>query len=230
MRGDLSYPTRRQVLLGTLSAGALAFFTPGVFAGHLDATPAVEEGPFYPYQNMPLDTDNDLIIVSNSVMPAVGEITHLVGRVLDANGTPIKDALVEIWQCDAHGIYAAQGPVAGKEKNFQGYGKFSTGADGAYRFRTIKPVPYSGRLAPHIHFKIRKGGQELLTTQMYIRGYADNVRDGVYMSVRDPVDRELTLVDFKAVKDSKIGELAATFDVVVGRTPADTDDHHGGSL
>ena len=82
-------------------------FAPGVFAQHLDDTPPVEEGPFYPYHDMPLDMDNDLIIVGNSTTPAVGQITHLGGRILDSDGNPIKNALVEIWQCDSNGLYIA---------------------------------------------------------------------------------------------------------------------------
>src|SRR5436309_10352545 len=91
--------TRRDWLRGGLALGAAAFFTPGLFAEELARTPRLTEGPFYP-DKLPLDTDNDLLIVNNSITPAVGEITHLTGRVLDANGTPIKDAVVEIWQVD----------------------------------------------------------------------------------------------------------------------------------
>jgi protocatechuate 3,4-dioxygenase beta subunit len=220
--------TRRKMILGALAAGAIGLFAPGVFAQHLDDTPHVEEGPFYPYHDMPLDMDNDLIIVGNSTTPAVGQITHLGGRILDSNGNPIKNALVEIWQCDSNGVYIAAEDKSHEDKNFQGYGRFTTASDGGYRFRTIKPVPYSGRPAPHIHFKIKQGGQELLTTQLFIRGYPANTQDGVYMTMRDPVDRELASADFKPIKDSKIGELSAKYDIVIGRTPADPEpDHHG---
>ena len=70
---------------------------------------------------------------------------------------------------------------------------------------------------------MKKGDRELLTTQMLIRGHAGNTRDGVFGGVRDIIDRELILVDFKPVKDSKIGELQATFDIVLGRTPDEKD-------
>jgi protocatechuate 3,4-dioxygenase beta subunit len=220
--------TRRKMIMGALAAGAIGLFAPGVFAQHLDDTPPVEEGPFYPYHDMPLDMDNDLIIVGNSTTPAVGQITHLGGRILDGNGNPIKNALVEIWQCDSNGLYIAAEDKSHEDKNFQGYGRFTTASDGGYRFRTIKPVPYSGRPAPHIHFKIKQAGQELLTTQLFIRGYPANTQDGVYMTMRDPVDRELASADFKPIKDSKIGELSAKYDIVIGRTPADPEpDHHG---
>ena len=86
-------------------------------------------------------------------------------------------------------------------------------------------MPYTGR-TPHIHVKVKKGGKELLTTQLFINGYPQNKTDGVLGGVRDPLDRELVLVDFKPLKDSKIGELAARFDVVVGLTPADGGEEH----
>ena len=209
--------TRRAWLRGGLALGAAAWFVPGAFAEELARTPRLTEGPFYP-PKLPLDTDNDLIIINKSITPAVGEITHLTGRVLSPSGTPIKDALVEIWQCDAKGVYLAQGNTRGADRNFQGFGRFTTGTRGEYRFRTIKPVPYPGR-TPHIHFKVKKGGRELLTTQLFINGHPQNQRDGVLRGIRDPLDRELVLVDFKPVKGSKIGELSARFDIVLGRTP-----------
>jgi len=220
MSDRLWIPNRR-VFLGTL--GAALFTTRGLFAEQLMLpTPAMTEGPFYP-DKLPLDKDNDLIIISDSTTPAVGEITHLTGRVLTANGTPVKDATVEIWQCDANAVYLHtrdSGPKAAQQdKHFQGFGHFTTGSSGEYRFRTIKPVPYPGRPAPHIHFKVKKGDRELLTSQFMVRGHEGNLRDGVYGGVRDLVDRELVLADFLPVKDSKLGEYRAHFDIVLGRTP-----------
>lgn len=216
---QLHLPDRR-LFLGTLAA---SFFTvKGAFAEQLFPTPALTEGPFYP-DKLPLDQDNDLIIVNDNLTPAVGEITHLTGRVLSASGEPIKDATIEIWQCDANAVYLHtrdSGPKAAQQdKNFQGYGRFTTASDGGYRFRTIKPVPYPGRPAPHIHFKITKGDRELITSQLMIRGHEGNQRDGVFSGVRNVIDRELLMTDFKAIPDSKTGELSARFDVVLGRTP-----------
>jgi len=193
--------TRRGLLRGSLALGAAAFFTSGAFAEELARTPRLTEGPFYPRQ-LPLDTDNDLIIINKNITPAVGEITHLTGRVLSLSGEPIKGAVVEIWQCDGKGVYLAQG-TRGADTNFQGFGKFETGAKGEYRFRTIKPVTYPGR-TPHIHVKVKKGGRELLTTQIFVNGHRQNDNDGVLRGVRDPFERELVLVDFKPMKESKI--------------------------
>lgn len=219
-----SYLSRRNLLRGGLSLGVIALFTPGVFAEQLLRTPRLTEGPFYP-DKLPLDKDNDLVIVGNSTTPADGEITHLTGRIVDINGDPIKSAEIEIWQCDAHQVYLNSKDSVPKkdqqDKNFQGYGRFETASDGGYRFRTIKPVPYPGRPAGHIHFKVNKGGRTLLTSQIFVAGAPGNLRDGVFLGNRDPIDRELVQTDFVPVKGSKVGELQAKFDIVIGRTPAD---------
>jgi protocatechuate 3,4-dioxygenase, beta subunit len=219
--------TRRGLLRGGLALGAAALLPADLFAEELLKTPRLTEGPFYP-DRLPLDTDNDLIIINKSLTPAVGEVTHLTGRVLDVTGSPIKDATVEIWQCDAHAVYIHTRDSGPKEKqrdkNFQGFGRFTTDSKGGYRFRTIKPVPYPGRPAGHIHFKVKKGDRELLTSQFFVNGHPGNARDGVFADLRDPIDRELVLVDFKPVKDSKIGELSAQMDIVIGRTPDEDPD------
>ena len=146
----------------------------GAFAEELGRTPRLTEGPFYPHK-LPLDTDNDLIIINDSITPAVGDVTHLTGRVLERQRRADPNAVVEIWQCDAKGVYIAQGRQrpAGSDTNFQGFGRFTTGSTGEYYFRTIKPVPYTGR-TPHIHVKVKKGGKELLTTQIFINGHPQN--------------------------------------------------------
>jgi len=218
---------RRRFLGGSLALGfgAATFGAArGAFAEELARTPRLTEGPFYP-PKLPLDTDNDLLIINDSITQAVGEVTHLTGRVLSAAGEPILNATIEIWQCDNKGVYLAQGSNGRNDPNFQGFGRFVTGSTGEYYFRTIKPVPYTGR-TPHIHVKVKKGGKELLTTQLFIDGYPQNKTDFVLGGLRDPLERELVLVDFKPFKDSKIGELAARFDVVVGLTPAEPRDDH----
>lgn len=215
--------SRRQFLARfSASSAALAaawWFTPGAFAEELVRTPRQMEGPFYP-DHLPLDTDNDLIVLNESITPAVGEITHLTGKVVDANGNPVKNAVVEIWQCDANGVYLHKGSDNGdkRDKHFQGFGRFTTGSTGEYYFRTIKPVPYPGR-TPHIHFKIKQSQKELLTTQCYIKGHPQNERDGIYKSVRDPRALESITVAFDPIKNSRTKDLAANFNIVLGLTP-----------
>ena len=193
---------------------------PGGFAEQLVLTPKQTEGPFYPVK-LPLDTDNDLIIVNDSLTAAVGEITHLSGRILDSKGDPIRNVLVEIWQADNAGAYLHDG-TSNKEKrdkNYQGFGRFMTGSTGEYYFRTIKPVPYPGR-TPHIHVAIKMKGREKWTTQCYIKGHPGNEKDGIWKSVKDEKQRDAITIDFAPLKTSKIGELSARFDIVMGFTPA----------
>jgi protocatechuate 3,4-dioxygenase beta subunit len=212
---DRIWRPNRRLFLGTCALGAAAFAVRGAFAEELVRTPAQTEGPFYP-NHLPLDTDNDLLIVNDTISPAVGEVTHLSGRVLDAAGAPVRNALVEIWQVDHNGIYihTACPNQERRDTHFQGFGRFLTGSSGEYYFRTIKPVPYPGR-TPHIHFKVRRAGKELLTTQCYVRGEALNMRDGVYQDIRDAKARAAVTIPFAAMPGSRIGELAARFDIIL---------------
>ncbi|MBX3413258.1 MAG: intradiol ring-cleavage dioxygenase [Pirellulales bacterium] len=211
--------SRRRFLQSSAAFGAALFTVRGAFAEELTPTPKQMEGPFYPTQ-LPLDTDNDLIIVNDGITPAVGEITHLGGRILDKQGEPIRNALVEIWQCDSNGAYLHTGSsnYDRRDGNFQGFGRFLTGSTGDYYFRTIKPVAYPGR-TPHIHFAVKLKGRDKYTTQCYIAGETANERDGVFRSVRDPELRKLLVVDFAPLPNSRVGELAAKFDIVLGYTP-----------
>ena len=212
-------PDRRR-FLQTLGFSAALFAVPGAFAEELFRTPPQTEGPFYPDQ-LPLDTDNDLLVVNDSITPAVGAVAWVSGRLLDARGEPIRNALVEIWQCDNGGAYlhTRSGNGEKRDAQFQGFGRFLTGSTGEYVFRTIKPVPYPGR-APHIHFKVKHAGKELLTTQLYIKGHPGNEKDGIYRSLRDERARQALTVEFAPLKASRIGELTARFDIVTGFTPA----------
>lgn len=217
--------SRRTLITGGLTLGAAALVTPGVFAEELVNTPQLTEGPFYP-DKFPLDTDNDLLIINDSITPAVGEITHLTGRVLNAKGEPVRNAFVEIWQVDNNGVYlhsADNRKRDEQDRNFQGYGRFMTDSSGNYYFRTIKPVPYPGR-TPHIHVGISRNGQRIYTTQLFINGHELNKTDGVLRGVKDPLARETLMVDFKPLKNSALGELTANFDVVLGTTPQEGDD------
>jgi protocatechuate 3,4-dioxygenase beta subunit len=214
-----SHSRRRFLAQFAVAAVAGLTVSPWAFAEELMRTPPQTEGPFYP-DKLPLDTDNDLLIVNEHITPAVGEVTHLTGRILDAAGNPVPNAAVEIWQCDAKGVYLHTADSGKKQRdaNFQGFGRFTTGPTGEYYFRTIKPVPYPGR-TPHIHYMIKSGGKGVLTTQCYIKGHPQNEKDGVYRGLKDAKAKEAVSVDFTPIKSSKVGALAAKWDIVLGVTP-----------
>ena len=209
--------TRRKVI----STMALALAAPGAFAEQLALTPKQAEGPFYP-DHLPLDTDNDLLVINDGITASIGAVTHLSGRLLDASGSPIRNAMVEIWQVDGNGVYLHSGSngKAGRDANFQGFGRFLTGSNGGYYFRTVKPVAYPGR-TPHIHFAVKMRGRDKWTTQCYVKGEAGNDQDMVLKGIKDAKTRESVIVDFAPIAESKIGELAANFDIVMGYTPTD---------
>jgi len=202
-------PARRRLLLA--AAGLATAALPGLAAAGI-ATPQQMRGPFYP-DRMPLDQDNDLTLLMDGA-PSRGEITDLSGRVLGLDGMPVKDALVEIWQCDANGRYIHSGDEGGRPRDpgFQGYGKTHTGSDGGYRFRTIKPVPYPGR-APHIHVAVTASGRKPLVTQLYVDGARENSRDFL-RSLLSVEELAAVTVPFRPSGDGS-GRLAARFDVVM---------------
>jgi len=206
----------RRTLLSSLTAGVFVATPNWSLADELTRTPRVGEGPFYP-DKLPLDTDNDLLVVNNQLTSAVGTIAYVSGRVLDSRGDPIRDALVEIWQCDCHGIYihsrsASQG---GRDENFQGFGRFLTGSTGEYLFRTIQPVPYTGRPAAHIHVKIKKHGKQLLTTEIYVNGLPGNDLDPIRKGISSDKGRAAVTVPFTKIRDARAGEVAAHCDLVL---------------
>ena len=144
---------------------------------------------------------------------AGGEIMHLSGRVLDRAGSPLPDALVEIWQCDANGRYHHMGDRSSErplDEDFQGFGAIRTDAEGRYRFRTIKPVPYPGR-TPHIHARVvPRDGRELIT-QIYLDDHPQNPRDWIFRSLGARAQSAATINPER--RDD--GDLQSRFDFVV---------------
>jgi protocatechuate 3,4-dioxygenase beta subunit len=205
---------RRFLIGGAAAAGSL--LAPSLLLaqqGRLAPTPAQTPGPFYPTA-FPPDVDNDLVVLRGSEGRAEGVVTHITGRVLNADGKPIPNAEIEIWQCDAHGNYlhpASRG-ARPRDKAFQGFGRTVAAADGTYSFRTIRPVPYSGR-TPHIHFGVAAPQRKELVTQMYVAGEPDNERDGLYRSLGR--QRDAVTVKLEAANGIEAGALAGEFNIVL---------------
>lgn len=174
-------------------------------------TPSQTEGPFYPV-DFPKDSDFDLLRNGNLTYP-VGQAVWLEGSVNDLAGRPVGGAVVEIWQCDGAGQYQNIGHHAGDggraDNRFQGFGRVTVGADGGYRFRTIRPVAYSGR-TPHIHVKVKLGRRELLTTQLYVTNEPGNASDFLWQRL-NAADRDALTTPFVQGADG----LKASFAMVV---------------
>jgi protocatechuate 3,4-dioxygenase, beta subunit len=207
---------RRRMLTGMTALAAIGGTMRGrSAAAALLPTPPQTTGPFYPL-TLPLDSDNDLVRVTGQAASASGTVTHVAGRVLDLNGRPVTGARIEIWQCDANGRYhdPRDDNPAPEDVGFQGYGQTVSAADGGYRFRTIRPVPYPGRTA-HIHFKISGPGIDGLVTQMYVAGEPRNASDGVLNGV-DVTARERVIVPFLSAPEIESNALKAAFDIVLG--------------
>lgn len=210
---------RRTLLAGLASVGVSLIVPRWAFGQDrgLVVTPRQVLGPFYPV-DWPGDADTDLVVVRGETAKAMGQVTHVSGRVRDLSGEPIAGARIEIWQCDANGIYHHPRDVDERRRpdgRFQGRGRMETDASGAYAFRTIRPVPYPGR-TPHIHFKVEAPSSKPLVTQMYVAGEPLNERDGLLNSVRDARARESLIVRLDPADRLEPGALAGTFDIVLG--------------
>lgn len=206
-------PSRRRLVAAAL-LGSVALALPRLAAAALLPTPRQMEGPFYP-PRLPLDADADLLTVAGRSGTAHGTPTHVFGRLLDVAGRPIAGARIEIWQCDAFGVYHHPRSPGVADPNFQGFGATVANADGAWRFRTIRPVPYPGR-TPHIHFAVLPPGGERFITQMYVAGEPQNERDMLLSRIRDPDERAQLIVPLVAADDLEPGALTGRFDIVLG--------------
>lgn len=206
----------RRAVISMAGTTAALLPIPGLAAGVM-ATPRQTAGPFYP-EVKPLDSDADLVHVAGQGEPAAGVVTDVLGRVLDPDGRPVSDAMIEIWQCDAFGHYhhpldaTRRGGQA--DPRFQGYGRTVSAADGGYRFRTIRPVAYPGR-TPHIHFAVTAQGFSL-TTQMYVAGEPLNDSDFILGRIRDARQRARVIVPLEPSRSGASDDLVGVFDIVLG--------------
>jgi len=188
-------PASRRALLvrsaGLIAATAApAWLMPARAQGQaLRPTPSQTEGPYYPVR-FPADTDADLLR-TGTARYGKGQAAWVTGTVTDTRGTPLAGGMIEIWQCDQDGHYHHPGDGDRADPAFQGFGQVTLGRDGRYRFRTLKPAPYSGR-TPHIHVKVRLDGETLLTTQFYVQGDPGNARDFLWRRLDAQAQAALT--------------------------------------
>jgi protocatechuate 3,4-dioxygenase beta subunit len=157
-----------------------------------------------------------------------GERIVVTGRVLEEDGRPVRNALVEIWQTNAGGRYrheADQHPTP-LDPNFTGAGRALTDDDGRYEFVTIRPGAYPWRNHPnawrpaHIHFSLfGRAFSSRLVTQMYFPGDPLFAFDPIFQSVRDPKARERLVAQFDLALTQPEWALGYRWDVVLRATP-----------
>ena len=200
-------PNRRKIAAALVALPVVWTGLRAQQAAARQATPSQTEGPFYPV-SLPKDSDFDLLR-NGTVGYTRGQPTWVEGTVTDLQGKPVAGAQVEIWQCDEAGHYHHPGDGGKADPAFQGFGRVTVGSDGQYRFRTIRPVAYSGR-TPHIHVKVKLAARELLTTQLYVAGDPHNERDFLWRNLR-PEARAAVTVPFQQSGDG----LRANFPIVL---------------
>jgi protocatechuate 3,4-dioxygenase beta subunit len=133
----------------------------------------------------PLEKDADLTTIRGHKRRAEGKVVHLMGRVLNLKGEPVKGVRMELWQANTYGRYAhpADQHDAPLDANFQGYSVQDTDKEGRYRFKTIRPGAYpvdaNWMRPPHIHFEIRSKKSRLVT-QMFFPGEPLNDKDSLF--------------------------------------------------
>jgi len=171
--------------------------------------------------------DNDL--TGHGKSAPLGEKMVLTGRLLDADGRPIRRSLVEIWQANASGRYAHPGDQhdAPLDPNFLGKGRTLTDDEGRYRFVTVKPGAYPWRNHPyawrpqHIHFSLFGNAPvQRLITQMYFPGDPLLAIDPIYNSVPDGEARPRMVCTLSLETGIEEVALGYTFDIVLGGAKA----------
>ena len=181
--------SRRALLRsGLISTAAIGVGSTPAAAARITASQG--EGPFYPVTPQ-ADRDPDLTRFGDRPGVAEGRVIYVGGQVLAPDGAPIADAVVDIWQANAHGRYAHEKDqsAAPLDPNFQGWAVLKTDADGRYRFRTVMPGAYavdaSWTRPPHIHFKVSRRGFVEVTTQMYFPDEPLNAPDRLLNNVTE---------------------------------------------
>ena len=216
--------SRRDVSKQIAIAAGVSLLGPGI-AKALVPTPEQVEGPFHPIEEQ-ADTDLDLTLIEGNSKTAEGETILVRGQVFDAEGQPLKDALVDVWQANHVGRYShPEDPnTAPLDPNFQGWGLMTTDSEGRFSFKTIKPGAYplsflgeQGWRCRHIHFQVSRPGFDKLTTQMYFHG--DPLIEQDLEIAKAPQELRHLLIA-KSVSDETTGLPLYRFDVVLAAAEA----------
>jgi protocatechuate 3,4-dioxygenase beta subunit len=164
----------------------------------------------------------------------LGERIILHGRVLDGDGRPVRNTLVEIWQANAAGRYLHDGDQhpAPHDPNFSGGGRCMTDDEGRYRFITLKPGAYPWKNHPnawrsaHIHVSLfGPAFATRLVTQMYFPGDPLFFQDPIFHSVREEADRQRMISEFDLDETIPEWALAYRFEIVLrGRDATPMED------
>ncbi|MCH8202160.1 MAG: protocatechuate 3,4-dioxygenase [Proteobacteria bacterium] len=213
--------SRREFLgygLGAVAAGGL--IAGGARAATHEVTAPVGEGPFYPIHKQQ-DRDADLTRFDGRKERAAGQLTVVEGVVMDGDGKPLADALVDIWQANAAGRYHHErdpNPTP-RDVNFQGWAQVLTDQDGKYSFLTVKPGAYPAAAnwtrPPHIHFKVAKRGFHELTTQMFFDGEPLNDTDQLFLALSEDQRKSVVAVLGKEITKDGEEALHCGFDIVL---------------
>jgi protocatechuate 3,4-dioxygenase beta subunit len=183
-------------------------------------------GPVFGLRHVgPLDAD----LTKHGAGDPIGERIVVHGQVLDVNGRPVRNQLVEIWQANAAGRYAhdVDGHDAPLDPNFSGGGRCLTDHDGGYRFVTIKPGEYPWANHPnawrpaHIHFSVfGTSFPSRLVTQMYFPGDPLLAYDPMYQAIHDREAAGRLVARFELESTVEAWALGYRFDIVIGRRGA----------
>lgn len=180
----------------------------------LTATTSQTIGPFF-HDALDRPAWNDL-----TAGGALGQKIHVEGRVLDGDGQPVGDAMIEIWQANTAGRYDHPEDTQAKPRdpNFHGFGRVSTDKTGAYRFTTIRPGPVPGRgnamQAPHINVTIfARGLLKRLATRIYFADEPANIADPVLGTIEDSALRRTLLAEPLAANSGSL--TTYRFDIVL---------------
>ncbi len=180
----------------------------------LKQTPSQTVGPYFAYGLTPEQYGYDFKAIAGGQLAdedTEGERIRIVGRVLDGDGRPVDDAMVEIWQADARGRYAHPADPRGSNLAFRGFGRFGTGTDPRNRFvfDTVKPGSVEGQ-APHITMCVMARGMlsHAFTRLYFSDETAANAADPVLATVPD--SRRATLI---AQREEASGGVVYRFDV-----------------